>query len=179
MTRQSRKMPSFDQIKHKVGEAHFFLHYLKQHRDKQRDAAKPPACEFSYYLSAFLSAASTVSDLMKQITPKWWEQLDKADRAVHDLFWKMRGSAVHEGDVETKKRADKVQVRFDPNYDLHGQRVQGFFFQDMFSDVTTYAETHSVDLEGAEREVIELCEAYLTILRRQAEAQATNRQTLP
>ena len=69
MARQPKKTPSFNAIRNKIGEAHFFLHYLKQHRDRQKDAAKPAAYEFFYYLSAFSSAAITVSDLMKKITP--------------------------------------------------------------------------------------------------------------
>ena len=57
MAPQPNKTPSFGAIINKIGEAHFFLHYLKRHRDQQRDAAKPAAYAFFYYLSAFSSAA--------------------------------------------------------------------------------------------------------------------------
>jgi hypothetical protein len=36
--------------------------------------------------------------------------------------------------------------------------------------VTTHAKTHSVDVNGIEREVVVACEEYLAILRRAAEA---------
>jgi hypothetical protein len=164
--RKPSQKPNSDMVKRKIGEARFFLRHLKDHRDKQRDAAKPPPEQFAYYLSAFLSAAITVSDLMKQIAPAWWERLEGKDRDLHDLFWEMRGDAVHEGDVETKQRTDEVPVRFDPNH----QRVQGFFFQSMFGEVKTRANTHSVvDAAGDEREVVEACEVYLAILCREAE----------
>ena len=172
MARQPKKTPSFNAIRNKIGEAHFFLHYLKRHRDQQRDAAKPAAYEFFYYLSAFSSAAITVSDLMKKITPAWWDQLNRADGAVHDLFWEMRKANVHEGEIETNKRTEKVNVR--PSYD---QRVHGFLFQSMFGEVMTFADTHSMDVDGIEREVVELCEEYLAILRREAGALEKQIQT--
>ena len=70
---------------------------------------------------------------MKKITPAWWDQLNRADGAVHDLFWEMRKANVHEGEIETNKRTEKVNVR--PSYD---QRVHGFLFQSMFGEVTTF-----------------------------------------
>jgi hypothetical protein len=172
--RQPRKKPSFDLIRHKVGDAHFFLQQLKRHRDRQRDAAKPPSEEFSYYLSAFLNGARSVGKLIERAMgrqkSKWWEKLSTADRALHDRFDEMRGSTVYDGEVETKRKTEKVPIRFEPNYDLQGQRVQGFFFQDMFGEVLTEAQTRSVDLDGVEREVVGLCEQYLDLLVREVEA---------
>ncbi len=53
---------------------------------------------------------------------------------------------------------------------LQGSRVPGFFPKSMFSEETTNVEMHSVDVDGIERDVVGLCEDYLTILRREVEA---------
>ena len=45
----------------KFGEASFFHDLLERHQEKQKLSQSPPAREFSYYLSAFLSAAITVT----------------------------------------------------------------------------------------------------------------------
>ena len=82
----------------------------------------------------------------------------------------MRGATVYEGGVETTQKTEKVPIRFEATYDLQGQRVQSFFFQDMFGEVLTEAQTRSVDLAGVEREVVGLCEQYLDLLVREVEA---------
>lgn len=129
--RQPRPRPSFDQIRHKIGEAHFFLQHLKHHRDQQRQPAKPPLREFSYHLSAFLSAARSVGKLLERLRPNWWKQLGTEDQALHGLFWKMRGDATYEGEVRTKCQTQEVTVRPDfSNRDY--LRVQGFLFSDIF-----------------------------------------------
>jgi hypothetical protein len=48
--RKPSQKPNSDMVKRKIGEARFFLRHLKDHRDKQRDAAKPPPEQFAYYL---------------------------------------------------------------------------------------------------------------------------------
>jgi hypothetical protein len=157
-----------DLIQHKVDEAAFFLQHLKRIKEQQRRPEKPSPAEFSYYLSAFLGAAYTVGKLIERKRKKWWEQLSQADRALYELMIPaMRGDAVHQGQVETERRIDEVPVRFDPTRYLQGQPVQNVFFQSMFGEVTTSAETHSVKLEGEKREVVELCGQYLDLLKRE------------
>jgi hypothetical protein len=162
-SRPTRKKPSVDLfylIRHKIGEAAFFLQHLKHHREQQEQPVKPSPQEFLYYLSAFLNAAYSVGELIER-KKKWWRKLNRADQALYKLMMpEMRGDIVHRGHVETTQKTDTVPIRFDTT-----DRVQGFFINHgLFGEATTHAVTHSVKLDGKERELVGLCEEYLAIL---------------
>ena len=72
-----------DLIRHKTAEAEFFLEHLKGHRAKRNQPDKPPPEEFLYNLSAFLSSAYSVGNLIKRKRNRWWQQLNNQDWALH------------------------------------------------------------------------------------------------
>ena len=129
--RQPRPRPSFDQIRHKIGEAHFFLQHLKHH-GTSKGSRRSRRCESLATISApFRAPARSVGKLLERLRPNWWKQLGTEDQALHGLFWKMRGDATYEGEVRTKCQTQEVTVRPDfSNRDY--LRVQGFLFSDIF-----------------------------------------------
>ena len=161
-TRKKSTIPLADRISNKLDEAAFFLQHLKRHRDQQNQPQKPPAAEFRYHLSGFLSAAYSVGNLIARKNKKWLKQLSTADQDLHEqVIDRMRGDIVHEGHVDTTISTRQVEADLDPTIYAQGT-------QSMFGTPKTDAVTHSVDLNGSPREVVELCEQYLDLLRRES-----------
>jgi hypothetical protein len=162
--RQRRKAPSVELIRNKRGEAEHFLSKLKQHHDLQQRPEKPPQCEFTYNLNAFLNAARSMGKMMARKSPNWWGLLGTADRALHNRIWNMRDETVYEGRTETIVQTNEVPVR--PSH-----HPEGFLFdQSQFGGVTTYAHTHAINLGSKEHDLVELCSQYLEILIRELQS---------
>jgi hypothetical protein len=97
--------PAVTDTQYKLLEAHFFLGHLK------RSVGKFDT--FNYYLSAFISAARSVSDVMKrEYTRKapgfeeWMKKVEcdrtKEEQELFDLTIDMRDTNVHEGRLKAR-----------------------------------------------------------------------------
>jgi len=162
--RQRRKAPSVELIRNKRGEAEHFLSKLKQHHDLQQRPEKPPQCEFSYNLNAFLNAARCMGKMIAEKRPNWWGYLGTADRALHDRIWNMRDETVYGGHTETIVQTNEVPVR--PSHHPKGS----LFDQSQFGGATTYAHSQAINLGGKEHDLVELCSQYLEILIRELQS---------
>jgi hypothetical protein len=156
LRRKSTK-PSLHEIRDKLAEADFFLQKLRHHKKLQRRPEKPPADEFRYYLSAFLTAARSVTDLMPRIGQDIRPKLNNAEKKLHELYCNLRNASVHDGRIETTPGTKRVVLPPDPG------------LSSMFGDVFTYAETHSVELNGKACEVVEVSQEYFDLLKREVD----------
>jgi hypothetical protein len=164
--RKSKKL-DWELIEDKLDEARFFLDHLHDEKAKQARPNKPPPAPFRPYLSAFMTAARTVTDLIERGGKQAWrKQLNATERALHDFAKKMRGDNVHKGRIETIPRAEEVPVHFSPDaYQLGNVhlRAQALALYGNGS-VTTVAETHYVEMNNEKRDVVTVCDEYVDLL---------------
>ena len=164
-----KKKPDFEAIRDKLAEARDFLSELRQHRRLQERPEKPPAHKFRNNLSAFLTAARSVTDLIESnVKQNWKNDLTVSERDLDKWFRNTRRKSVHKGRIDTISESRKVPVPYE--YDLHRMHVVRFGFQDMFSGESyAYVQIHYFDFNGERREVVELCEVYFALLDRVVE----------
>ena len=63
---KAKKKPDFDVISDKLAEARKFLSELRQHNRLQGRPERPSPDNFQYNLSAFLTAARSISELIER-----------------------------------------------------------------------------------------------------------------
>jgi len=161
----------------KLDEARFFLQHLREERRKTV-RNRPEA--FRYYLSAFLSAAVSViqvldheaGDAFKEFWRRWRENLAQGVREFLNRMWDRRGAEVHElgPKVEVKEKpvpaelAPGVQIFGPPTMFLpeeHLKRMQELGLPPWTQAWTFIPELH---FEG-EGDALQVCERYLALLQ--------------
>jgi len=164
---KAKKKPDFDVINDKLAEARKFLSELRQHNRLQGRPERPSPDNFQYNLSAFLTAARSISELIERtVKQNWKNDLTEPEKALHQWFRSTRKQSVHHGRIETIREAKEVPVRFDPSAYYHRPPHNFSFSQSMFGEAYTYAETYYFRFCGKKREVVELCEEYIALLSR-------------
>ena len=166
--RKARKKIKFALIEDKLAEADFFLGHLKHEKLLQARPNKTAPEHFRYYLSAFMTAARSVTKLIERSGQQsWQEQLKDAEKALHALATKLRNDSLYEGHIETTHRAEEVAIPFDPNpYQPQLLRFQALQLGQSGGGPWTIADTHYVECNGEPREVVEFCEQYFSVLTR-------------
>jgi len=135
-------MPAIEATKTKLAEAEFF--YRKLSSVQQRVFSNEPEA-FGFYLSAFLSAARSVSLVLqaeqKQKYDEWftgWKQsLPGDDQALLTNFNEQRVATIHRTGAEVTHRTPQPQF---------------------------YRPVRSFNFDGIEGEVVQTCGRYLTVL---------------
>jgi hypothetical protein len=149
--------------KDKLNEARFFMRNLLQFQAEQAQARKPRPEEFRYYLSAFASAARSVTwVLQSEETQKYaawslsWDAAKLGEyQALMKFTNKMRNAAVKRGRIEMT-----------PNpYQTHALRAYALSLR-QGGGPWTLGEKHYVVLEGKEQEIITVCQRYIEFLTR-------------
>jgi hypothetical protein len=162
--------------KDRLVEARFFLGHLRDERAKNKRVNKPPPDHFRYYLNALLAAARSVVDVLgkeglrkagggrqyRAWRVSWNAQYSEAKKALDELTRKMRNTLLHQGGVKMASRTEEVPIRetYDPSYQVY--RRPPWLQHTAF----TVRDVQYVQLEGAERDVIEVCERYVDVLTR-------------
>src|SRR6266478_3025373 len=104
--------------KDRLAEARFFLEHLREERAKNAHPNKPLSAYFRYYLHAFISAARSVTWVLKSEetekykawNPLWEAQISEAEKPLLKLATDMRNSALKEGRIETTTRSEDVRI---------------------------------------------------------------------
>jgi len=162
-------MPAIEATKTKLAEAEFF--YRKLSSVQQRVFSNEPEA-FGFYLSAFLSAARSVSLVLqaeqKQKYDEWftgWKQsLPGDDQALLTNFNEQRVATVHRTGAEVTHRSEAIaQADFFLAAAREGAQVH------IWSPPGTpqpqfYRPVRSFNFDGIEAEVVQTCGRYLTVL---------------
>jgi hypothetical protein len=166
----------------KLSEARFFLDELQEHRAAATSGnpRKPNSQSFAYYLSAFVSAARSVTWILKAgQTEKYkawldgWEErrrISAEDNGIEDIddWLKLTNEmrldvAKREGQVKTRIETEMVPVTL-PSWENNGYQINILLLGLTLEDGArlTSSETHYID--GTDQEVVKCCERYVSDL---------------
>ena len=162
-------MPAIEATKTKLAEADFF--YRKLCAAQQRVFSNEPEA-FGCYLSAFLSAARSVSLVLqaeqKQKYDEWFaswkESLPSDEQALLINFNEQRVATVHRTGAEVTRRSEAIaQSDFFLAAAREGAQVH------ISSPPGTpppqfYRQVRSFNFDGTEAEVVQACGRYLAVL---------------
>src|SRR6266852_792518 len=154
----------------KLREAKFFLGHMMQSARSTRLEHE----HFEFYLSAFLSAARSVTSFFeKKNQPKhvkvWWSQWKK-DRSPDDLrllkrMTKQRDNEVHEAGADVAHRLEDVPLsKIETASGLHAAYAQSF--GEPWGEPQISLKVYYFTLGGKPVNVIETCQRYVTLLER-------------
>jgi hypothetical protein len=158
--------------KDKLNEARFLLSKLLQQQAEQAQPHKPPSEEFRYYLSAFASAARSVTWVLQSEerekydawSSSWDAQRLEEYHALLELTNDMRNSAVKRGRIETVSRSEEVAIPLNPDpYQIHALRAYALSLR-QGGGPRTHRDMHYVELEGKEQEIVIVCQRYVEFL---------------
>lgn len=155
--------------KDKLEEALFFLGHLQDYMAEQAQPRKPPREISFYYLSAFLSAAKSVTSIVERDDEAWfrsWKaQLTETEDALKKLATDMRNDTVHEGRLRTTPRSEEVPIPMspDPYQGNIARRAHALHLRQQ-GGPWTMREVHYVEFQGTAREVVSVCEQYVQLL---------------
>lgn len=155
--------------KKKLREAAFFLAEMSKREGSPRLDREE---EFGYCLSAFLSAARSVSFVLRKENPlafeairdEWLRSMDDTTRMMTDFMRDQRNAALKEGTVAADQEVEQVPTlrviaRSSPS---HPPVIwQPWVFAE---GATTGVARYFLDLNGTERPAVEACRDYVAAL---------------
>lgn len=168
--RTNQSMPAIEATKTKLGEAEFF--YRKLSALQQRIVSNEPEA-FGFYLSAFLSAARSVSLVLqtehKQKYDEWFlgwkESLPTDEQALLTNFNEQRVATVHRKGAEVAHRSEAIsQSEFFLAAALEGAQVHIWTGPPGTPLPQFYRSVRSFNFDGEEAEVVQACGRYLAVV---------------
>jgi len=162
----NRKSIKFDPtIPKKLREAKFFLGHMRMESAR---STQPDREHFEFYLSAFLSAARSVTDFFEKRNQKaWWSQW-RANRSPDDLqllnqMTKQRDNEVHEEGADVAHRIEDVPLsKIETPSALHAADAPSF--GEPWGEVQVGLKVYYFTLGGKTVNVIETCRRYVGLL---------------
>jgi hypothetical protein len=167
--------------KAKLDEARFFLRHLQQYRSAavSGNPWKADGQAFAYYLSAFVSAARSVTWLLqteeREKYDAWlgaWEERGRSwaeangvdiDRVLK-LTNKMRVDVIHrEGQVKTRIETEMVPVTLS-SWENNQYQINIVLLGLSPEDAVPRTSSETLYIEGTDQEVVKLCEQYVSYL---------------
>ncbi|MGH9960113.1 MAG: hypothetical protein ACREBC_23825 [Pyrinomonadaceae bacterium] len=168
-------MVSIDASRHKLREAQFFLAHLARVA-KQTFPAN--AEEFHFYLSAFLSAARSVTFVLqfeeaatyKSWFSQWQTNQTTEDRDLLQRFNDQRVNVVHHAGADTSESTEFVPIA-EVQIGGPGQPVYAFFWPGVPGTPPPQVarRLYTIRLSNSESEVIVACRRYLGLLEKLVE----------
>jgi len=159
-------MPEVPKIQKKLCEAKFFLNHMMQSARSTRLDHE----HLEFYLSAFLSAARSVTDFFEKRNQKaWWSQW-RANRSPDDLqllnqMTKQRDNEVHEEGADVAHRIEDVPLsKIETPSGLHAAYISSF--GEPWGEVQVGLKVYYFTLGGKPVNVIETCQRYVILLER-------------
>ena len=168
-----RKSIKFDPtIPKKLREAKFFLgHMMQSARSTRLDHE-----HFEFYLSAFLSAARSVTTFFEKRNQKaWWSQwkANRASKSPEDLrllnqMTKQRDNEVHEKGADVAHQLEDVPLsKIETASGLHAAYAPSF--GEPWGEPQISLKVYYFTLGGKPVNVIETCQRYVGLLERAVE----------
>ena len=168
-----QKKPTLEEIEDKLDEARFFLGHVHDEKAKQAQPNKPSPKPFRYYLSALITAARSVIDLVEKSGRQDWPKQRSADEmALYRHVRQMRKESVHFGRIETIRRTEEVPIPLNPDpsqYHHPHLRAQALALR-QHGVPWTEAEVHYIEFNGEKREVAAFFEDCVALLGRVVES---------
>jgi hypothetical protein len=163
-------MPT-DLARQKYREASFFLGEMAKREGSPRLDQEE---EFGYFLSAFLSAARSVSFVLRKENPltyeaqsqEWLRSLTPSTRVMVDFMRDQRNAALKEGLVASERNTEHVPASVADRSSSRSHYsttviVQPYFFAE---GATIAVARYTLSLEGRDRPAVETCRDYLAAL---------------
>jgi len=157
-------MPEVPKIQKKLCEAKFFLNHMMQSARSTRLDHE----HLEFYLSAFLSAARSVTDFFEKRNQKaWWSQW-RANRSPDDLqllnqMTKQRDNEVHEEGADVAHRIEDVPLsKIGTPSALHAADAPSF--GEPWGEVKIGMKVYYFMLGGKAVPLIETCQQYVGLL---------------
>jgi len=169
----NRKSIKFDPtIPKKLREAKFFLGHMRMESAR---STQPDREHFEFYLSAFLSAARSVTGFFeKKNQPKikaWWSQWKKDkdrsddDRQLLNEMRTQRNNEVHEEGADVAHRLEDVALsKIETASGLHAAYAPSF--GEPWGEPQISLKVYYFTLGGKPVNVIETCQRYVILLER-------------
>jgi hypothetical protein len=150
----------------KLRESSFFLARI-EHEDRQHVRHEPEAFEF--YLSAFMSAAYSVFDMLSGVDARtvaaWIKALKPEDQYLIKSLRGKRGASTHERKLKVETREKKV-----PLYKLRSGRspFAGYhvFGPPFVPQPTAILPEYLIPFKNHRAEVVDTCRQYVALLRK-------------
>ena len=162
-----RKSIKFDPtIPKKLREAKFFLGYMMQSARSTRLDHE----HFEFYLSAFLSAARSVTTFFEKRNQKaWWSQWranrSEDDRQLLNEMRTQRNNEVHEEGADIAHRLEDVALsKIETASGLHAAYAPSF--GEPWGEPQISLKVYYFTLGGKPVNVIETCQRYVILLER-------------
>ena len=164
-------MPEVPKIQKKLREAKFFLGHMGQSARSTRLDHE----HLEFYLSAFLSAARSVTDFFERKQKAWWSQwkANRASKSPEDLrllnqMTKQRDNEVHEKGSDVSHQVEDVPLRkIETPSGLHAAYAPSF--GEPWGEVKVGMKVYYFMLGGKAVPVIETCQRYVGLLERAVE----------
>ncbi len=160
-----------DLARQKYREASFFLSEMAKREGSPRLDQEE---EFGYLLSAFLSAARSISFVLRRENPlsyevqsqEWLGGLDGSTRIVVDFMRDQRNAALKEGVVASERNIEQIPASIadrssDRSHFSTTVIVQPYFFDEA---ATIAVSRYVLKLGGMERPALQVCRDYLAAL---------------
>jgi hypothetical protein len=166
-------MPAIPKTLRKLREAQFFLGHMRM---ESAPSTQPDREHFEFYLSAFLSAARSVTGFFEkknQLKRKaWWSQwkagIPVADRQLLNQMIKQRDNEVHEKGADVLHHMEDVPLsKIETPSGLHAAYIASF--GEPWGEVQVGVKVYYFTLGGKEVNVIETCQRYVGLLERTVE----------
>lgn len=153
----------------KLREAAFFLTEMRKREGSSRLDTEE---EFGYFLSAFLSAARSVSFVLRKENPltyearrdEWLRSVESSRRVMVDFMRDQRNAALKEGTDAAEQDVDYVPI-FRASGPSYRSPLPVIIQPWAFAEGATIGVARYVlNLGGAERPAVEACRDYLAAL---------------
>jgi len=164
-------MPEVPKIQKKLREAKFFLGHMGQSARSTRLDHE----HLEFYLSAFLSAARSVTDFFERKQKAWWSQwkANRASESPEDLrllnqMTKQRDNEVHEKGADVSHQVEDVPLsKTETPSGLHAAYAPSF--GEPWGEVNIGMKVYYFMLGGKAVPLIETCQQYVGLLERAVE----------
>jgi len=164
-------MPEVPKIQKKLREAKFFLGHMGQSARSTRLDHE----HLEFYLSAFLSAARSVTDFFERKQKAWWSQwkANRASKSPEDLrllnqMTKQRDNEVHEKGADVSHQVEDVPLsKIETPSGLHAAYAPSF--GEPWGEVKVGMKVYYFMLGGKAVPLIETCQQYVGLLERAVE----------
>ena len=156
-------MPDVPKLQRKLGEAKFFLsHMMQSARSTRLDHE-----HFEFHLSAFLSAARSVTNFFEDNQRAWWRQWKtgrtKVDLQLLNQMTKQRDNEVHEKGVDVAHQIEDVPLsKIETPSALHAAYAPSF--GEPWGEAQISLKVYYFTLGETSVNVIETCKRYVGLL---------------
>jgi len=163
---KSLRKIGIERIQKKLREAKFFLsHMIQSGRSTRLDHE-----HVEFYLSAFLSAARSVTNFLEKDDQRWWCQWKKgqADRELLDQMRKQRKNEVHRKGADVAHQLEDVPLsKIETASALHAAFAPSF--GEPWGEPQVGLKVYYFTLGGETVNAIETCQRYVGLLERAVE----------